>query len=101
VFDDEVPVLDCRSEDLFQHNVRVHCANVFPLWAFIDVLGCVQTLYANDAVGFVDVYEGAISHLEFHEVIDPLAKLGGLGSLLKQVVMISDVVSDRSILVVE
>jgi hypothetical protein len=34
-------------------------------------------------------------------VIDPLAKLGDLGSLLEQVVMISDVVSDRSMFVVE
>jgi hypothetical protein len=34
-------------------------------------------------------------------VIDPLAKLGDLGSLLKQIVMISDVVVDRSMLVVE
>jgi hypothetical protein len=38
---------------------------------------------------------------EFNEVVQPLAKLGDLGSLLKQVVMISDVVSDRSMLVVE
>jgi hypothetical protein len=81
--------------------VRVHCADVLPFWIAIDVLGCVQTFYANDAVKCVDVDEGAVSHLEFHEVIDPLAKLGDLGSLLKQVVMISDVVSDRSMLVVE
>jgi hypothetical protein len=101
VFDDEVAVFDCRSEDLFQHNVRVDCRDVFPLWALIDMLGCIKTFHADHAVGFVDVDEGAVSHLEFHKVIDPLAKLGDLGSLLKQVVMISDVVSDRSMFVVE
>ena len=81
--------------------MRVDRRNVFPLWITIDVFGCIKTFNANDAVGFVDVDEGAVSHLEFHEVIDSLAKLGDLGSLLKQVVMISDVVSDRSMLVVE
>jgi hypothetical protein len=101
VFDDKVPLFNRRSEDLFQHNVRVDCRNVFPLWALIDVLGCINTVNADHAVGFVDVDGGAVSHSEFHEVIDPLAKLGDLGSLFKQVVMISDVVSDRSMLVVE
>jgi hypothetical protein len=101
VFDDKVPLFNRRSENALQHNVRVDCANVFPLWIAIHVSSCINTVNANDAVGFVDVYEGAVSHLEFHEVIDPLAKLGDLGSLLKQVVMISDVVSDRSMLVVE
>jgi hypothetical protein len=101
VFDDLISVFNRRSQDALQNNVRVDCRNVLPFWALIDVLGCVQTFYANDAVKCVDVYEGAVSHLEFHEVIDPLAKLGDLGSLLKQVVMISDVVSYRSMLVVE
>jgi len=101
VFDDLISVFNRRSQDALQHNVRVYCRDVIPFWALIDVLGCIKTFYANDAVGFVDVDEGAVSHLEFHEVIDPLAKLGDLGSLLKQVVMISDVVSDRSMLIVE
>jgi hypothetical protein len=75
---------------------------VFPLWIAINVFGCIKTFYANDAVKCVDVDEGrAVFHLELHEVIDSFAKLGDLGSLLKQVVMISDVVSDRSMLVVE
>jgi hypothetical protein len=81
--------------------VRVDCRDVFPFWIAIHGSSCIKTLYSDHAVGFVDVDKGVVSHLEFHEVIDPLAKLGDLGSLLKQVVMISDVVSDRSILVVE
>jgi hypothetical protein len=101
VFDDLIPLFNRRSQDALQHNVRVDCRDVFPLWIAINVFSCIQTLYANDAVKCVDVDECAVSHLEFHEVIDPLAKLGDLGSLLKQVVMISDVVSDRSMLVVE
>jgi hypothetical protein len=101
VFDNLISVFDRRSENALKHNVRVDRRNVFPLWIAINVLGCIKTLYANNAVGFVDVDEGAVSHLEFHEVIDPLAELGDLGSLLKQIVTISDVVSDRSMLVVE
>ncbi len=101
MFDNLISVFNRRSQDALQHNVRVDCRDVFPFWALIDVLGCIKTFHADNAVGFVYVDEGAVSHLEFHEVIDPFAKLGDLGSLLKQVVMISDVVSDRSILVVE
>jgi hypothetical protein len=101
VFDDEVAVFNRRSENALKHNVRIHRANVFPLWIAIHVSSCINTVNADHAVGFVYVDEGAVSHLEFHKVIDPLAKLGDLGSLLKQVVMISDVVSDRSMLVVE
>ena len=101
MFDDLIPLFNRSSENALKHNVRVDRRNVFPLWALIDVPGCINTFHADNAVGFVEVYEGAVSHLEFHEVIDPLAKLGDLGSLLKQVVMISDVVSDRSMLVVE
>jgi hypothetical protein len=101
VFDDLISIFDRRPENALQNNVRVNCCDVIPFWIAINVLGCIKTLYANDAVGFVDVNKCAVSHLEFHEVIDPLAKLGDLGSLLKQVVMISDVVSDQSMLVVE
>jgi hypothetical protein len=101
VFDDLIPLFNRSSENALKHNVRVDCRNVFPLWIAIDVLGCIKTFHANDAVKCVEVNKCAVSHLEFHEVIDPLAKLGDLGSLLKQVVMISDVVSDRSMLVVE
>jgi hypothetical protein len=101
VFDDLIPLFNRSSENALQNNVRVDCCDVFPLWIAIDVLGCIKTFHAHQSVKCVDVDEGAVSHLEFHEVIDPLAKLGDLGSLLKQVVMISDVVSDRSMLVVE
>jgi hypothetical protein len=102
VFDDLISLFDCRSQDALQNNVRVNCRDVFPFWIAIDVFCCIQTFHANDAVKCVDVDEGeAVFHLKFHEVIDPFAKLGDLGSLLKQVVMISDVVSDRSMLVVE
>jgi hypothetical protein len=62
VFNDEVAVFALRSEDALKHNVRIFCANVLPFWALIDVLGCIQTLYADNAVGFVEVYEGAVSH---------------------------------------
>jgi hypothetical protein len=101
MFDKEISVFNRSLKNHFQPSVRVDCRNVFPLWALIDVLGCIKTFHADQTVAFVDVNKCAVSHLEFHKVIDPLAKLGDLGSLLKQVVMISDVVSDRSMLVVE
>ena len=62
MFKDEVAVFALRSENALKHNVRVDCRDVFPLWALIDVLGCMKTFYADNAVKCVDVYEGAVSH---------------------------------------
>ena len=64
VFDDLVSVFDRRSENLLQNNVRVHCANVFPLWITINESGCIKTFHTNDTIKCVNVYESAVFHLD-------------------------------------
>jgi hypothetical protein len=63
MFDDLISFFALCSENLLQRNVRVYRRNVLPFWALIDVLGCIKTFYADHAVAFVDVDEGAVSHL--------------------------------------
>ena len=80
MFNDEVPLFDRSSENLLQHNVRVDCCDVFPLWALIDVLGCMKTLNANDAVPCVDVNESHCIRADLSH---------GLGSLAFNSLMMS------------
>ena len=47
MFDNLISVFALCSENALQNNVRVDCRDVFPLWALIDVLGCMKTFHAD------------------------------------------------------